>query len=93
MATFFMFGKYNADTVKDISITRTQKGIEEIKKLGGVVIAMHALLGEYDLMFCVDLPDIESAMKASVALTQLTGVSFSTCPGITIEAFDRVMTE
>ena len=91
MSTFFMFGKYTADAIKAISIERTQQGIAEIKKLGGEITAMYALLGEYDLLFCVSLPGVEDAIKASVALQKLTGISFSTCPAVTVEAFDRMM--
>jgi len=93
MATFFMFGKYSPESMKDMSIERTHRIIQEIKNLGGEMTAMHAMLGEYDLLFCVQLPDISDAMKASVALTRLTGISFSTCPAVTIETFDRVVIE
>jgi uncharacterized protein with GYD domain len=93
MATFFMFGSYTADAIKDLSIERTQLAIDEIKKLGGEMKAMHALLGEYDLLFCVELPGIDDAMKASVNLTRLTGISFTSCPAITVEAFDQIVTD
>ena len=93
MATFFMFGKYSPESIKDMSIERTNRIIQEIKSLGGEMTAMHALLGEYDLLFCVHLPDITDAMKASVALTRLTGISFTTCPGVSVETFDRIMTD
>ena len=93
MATFFMFGKYSPESIKDMSIERTNRIIQEIKNMGGEMTAMHALLGEYDLLFCVKLPDISDAMKASVALTRLTGISFATCPGVSVETFDRIMTE
>jgi len=93
MATFFMFGKYTSEAVKKIGIERTQQAINEIKKLGGEVNAMHVLLGEYDLLFCINLPGVNEAIKASVTLTQLTGISFTTCPAITVEAFDQVITE
>ncbi len=91
MATFFMFGKYSADAVRNMSIQRTQEAIEEIKRLGGSVTAMHALLGEYDLLFCVQLPTLDDAMKASISLTRLTGISFTTSPAISVEAFDRLV--
>lgn len=91
MATFFMFGNYTADAIRDLSAERTQLAVDEIKKLGGEVNAMHAILGEYDLLFCVTLPGIEEAMKASVALNRLTGISFTTCPAVSVEAFDRLM--
>lgn len=93
MATFFMFGNYTSEAIKEMSIERTQQVINEIKKLGGEVQAMHALLGEYDLLFCVKLPDVEIAIKASVALNRLTGISFTTCPAVTVEAFDQMMSE
>ncbi len=92
MATFFMFGKYTSDGMREMSVDRTQKVVEEIRKHGGQMKAMHALLGDYDLLFCVELPDVEAAMKASVALTRMTRISFSTCPAVTVETFDRLMT-
>ena len=93
MATFFMFGNYTSEAIKEMSIERTQQVVSEIKKLGGEVQAMHALLGEYDLLFCVKLPDVEIAIKASVALNRLTGISFTTCPAVTVETFDQMMSE
>lgn len=91
MATFFMFGNYTAEAVKHMSIERTQKVVEEIQKLGGQVQAMHATLGPHDLIFCVQLPDIESALRASVKLTQLTDITFTTAPAVSVEHFDRMM--
>jgi len=93
MATFFMFGRYTSEAIREISIERTQQVVAEIKKLGGKITAMHALLGEYDLLFCVSLPGIEDAIKASVALKKLTGISFSSCPAVSVEAFDQMMAE
>jgi uncharacterized protein with GYD domain len=91
MATFFMFGKYTSEAIKTISIERTQQAVAEIKKLGGEITAMHALLGEYDLLFCVSLPGIEEAIKASVALQKSTGISFSSCPAVSVETFDQLI--
>ena len=92
MATFFMFGKYTSKAIGKMSVDRTQQAVDVIKKLGGEVNAMHVLLGEYDLLFCVNLPGTDEAIKASVALTQLTGIAFTTCPAVTVETFDRLMT-
>ena len=91
MATFFMFGKYTTEAIKEISIERTQQAVAEIKKLGGEIMAMHALLGEYDLLFCVSLPSIEDAIKASVAMKKLTGITFSSCPAVSVETFDQLI--
>jgi uncharacterized protein with GYD domain len=91
MATFFMFGRYTAESIRKISAERTQTAVDEIKKMGGEVNAMHVLLGEYDLMICVKLASIEEAVKASVALARLTGIAFTTCPAIEVEVFDRII--
>jgi uncharacterized protein with GYD domain len=91
MAIFFMFGKYTPEARREISAERTQRAIETINKLGGEVNAMHALLGPYDLLLCVSLPGIDDAIKASLALSDLTGISFTTSPAVTIEAFDTLV--
>lgn len=91
MATFFMFGRYTAESIKKISAERTQQAVDEIRKMGGEVNAMHVLLGEYDLVICVKLAGIDDAVKASVALARLTGIAFTTCPAIEVETFDRLI--
>jgi len=91
MAVFFMFGKYSGEAIKGIGVKRTEKAVELIKKLGGEVKAMYALLAEQDLVLIVSLPGTEEAMKASVALAKLTGIAFTTAPAVTVEEFDRMM--
>jgi uncharacterized protein with GYD domain len=87
-----MFGKYTPESVKGISAQRTENCINIIKKSGGEVKSMYVLLGENDLVFIVDLPGINEAMKASVGLNKLTGISFSTSPAVTVEEFDKLIT-
>lgn len=91
MGTFFMFGRYTTESIQKISAERTQAAVNEIKRLGGEVNAMHVLLGQYDLMICVKLASIEDAVKASVALAKLTGIAFITCPAIEVEIFDQLV--
>ena len=92
MTTFLMFGKYSAQAIKEMSPARTQKAVALIKQLGGEVKAMYALLGETDLLLVVNLPGVESAMKASLALGKMTGIAFTTCPAVTVEEFDKLVT-
>jgi len=56
-----------------------------------VIWKVHIVLGEHDLVFTLDFPDAEKAMAASVALNQLTGISFTTSPVVEVEKFDRLM--
>ena len=93
MATFFMFGQYSSEAVKGISPKRTKTAEDVIKKFGGKIESMYALLGEKDLVFIVTIPGVEQAMKASVALSKMTGISFTTLPALPVEEFDKLMAE
>ena len=93
MATFIMCGKYSAEAIKGISAERTQQVVGVIKKFGGDVQSMYALLGEKDLIFITIFPGNEQALQTSVALAKLTGIAFTTSPAVTVEAFDKLVTE
>lgn len=93
MATFILFGKYSHDALQGISADRTNKATDLVKKFGGTVKSMYALLGERDLLFVLEFPDVGQAMKASVALSRLTGISFSTSPAVPVDEFDALMKE
>ena len=93
MSTFFMLGKYSSEALKGISAGRTDKALKIIKKFGGEAKSMYALLGDIDLVFIINFPDVEKAMQASVALNKLTGIAFTTLPAVTVEEFDKVMSK
>ena len=93
MITFFMFGKYSQESLKRISPQRTRKVYETIQRLGGRVKSAYALLGQSDLIFIVSLPDEGKATLASIELTKMTGISFSTSTAIPVEQFDQLINE
>ena len=93
MPIFMMFGKYSAEALKGISAERTVRSVDVIKKHGGKVISMYAVLGEHDLVMTLDFPDIENALAASVELNKLTGISFTTSPVVEVEKFDKLVGE
>lgn len=90
MATYVLFGKYSADSIKEISAERTQKANKLISDNGGSVLSGYALLGDTDLLIVIDFPSNKDAMKASVGLAKLLGVSFSTAPAVSLEEFDQL---
>ena len=90
MAQFLMLGKYSAEAIKGINPERTKKVTEAITQAGGKVNAMYALLGNYDLAFIVEFSGITEALKASVAITKITGIGFNTSPAISVEEFDKI---
>jgi uncharacterized protein with GYD domain len=91
MTTYYLFGTYTNEALENISAERTEKCRDVIEKYGGEIILMHALLGEYDLVFIINFPDNEAAMKASIALNKLTGISFMTSPAVTVARFDEIV--
>jgi uncharacterized protein with GYD domain len=93
MATFFLFGRYSAASLKDISAKRTQAAAATVKKYGGELKSLHALLGKHDLVLIAELPGIPEAMKCSLALSRQTGIAFTTAPAIPVEQFDKLASE
>jgi uncharacterized protein with GYD domain len=62
-----------------------------IAENGGKVLSGYALLGESDLVLIVDLPGTAEAMKTSIGLAKLLGISFTTAPAVSVEEFDTLM--
>ncbi|OHB66099.1 MAG: hypothetical protein A2V70_06960 [Planctomycetes bacterium RBG_13_63_9] len=93
MLTFMMFGKYSSRALQEMTVQRTDKAVDLIKQFGGEVQAMYATLGEHDLVLVVSLPGIDEAVKASVALTKLTGITFNTSPAVSVQDFDKLISE
>lgn len=93
MATYFMFGIYSADALEGISAGRTNDAERLITNYGGKLNAAYALMGEQDLVLIVEFPDVQHAMQASVALSKLTGISFSTSPAVEVAEFDQLVAE
>jgi uncharacterized protein with GYD domain len=91
MAKFLMLGKYSIEAIRGINPERTKKALKTIKKLGGRVESLYTLLGCYDLAAMVDFPKNADVIKASIALTRVTGIAFTTFPAMTVEEFDKIV--
>jgi uncharacterized protein with GYD domain len=90
MNTYILFGKMSVNAVRDISSARTVEATDIIKKYRGQIQAVYALLGGADVLAIIDFPGMNEAMKASVELTKLLGIAFSTSPAMTIDEFDKL---
>ena len=90
MAKFVMLGRYTQSSMGEISASRTAKAEEVIRAHGGEAIGIYALLGAFDLVFIVELPDVETAMRVSLELTRLTGIGFQTSPAVDVARFDTL---
>lgn len=90
MTTYILFGKMSVNAVKDISSIRTMNAVTIIEKCGGRIQAIYALLGGADVLAIIDFPGMNEAMKASLELTKLLGIAFTTSPAMTISDFDKL---
>jgi len=86
-----MFGKYSMEAVNKMSSKRSEKAAALVKELGGELKAGYALLGKTDLILIANFPGVNEAMKASVELAKLLGISFTTSPAMTVDEFDRLL--
>lgn len=93
MAKFYLFGRYSQSSVGQISSGRTKKALDLIAKFKGKVKSMDALLGEKDLVFVIEFPSSKEALKASLSLTKLTGITFATSEAITVDELDELASE
>ncbi len=93
MATYFLFGKYSSDATKGMSTDRTAKANKLFEKYGGEIKSIHALLGDSDLVIIATFPGTVQVMKASVAVSKLTGIAFTTSEAIPVEDFDRMISD
>jgi uncharacterized protein with GYD domain len=91
MAKFLMFGKYSPKSLKKASGERTKEAVDVVSQFKGKVEAMYATLGCNDLVVVADFPGTNEAMQASISLTKLTGIGFSTSPAVTVEEFDKLL--
>ena len=88
MSIFCMIGKYDKNSLAEVSAGRTRDAQNLIARYQGTVKSMYALLGQNDLILIVDLPSVEDAMKVSIGLTKLTGIAFATSPAMSVTDFD-----
>ena len=91
MQTFLMFGSYSIESVGKISAKRTDDSAELIAGLGGKIKGGYALLGETDIVIIAEFPGVKEAMKASVELSKMLGIAFTTAPAVTVEEFDKLI--
>ena len=91
MQTFVMLGRYSPGAVKQMSPKRTKDTEEIIARMGGKIHEMYALLGAFDLLFVIDLPSTDDAMRLSVTLSRNTDISFSTYPAVSVGKFDGML--
>ena len=93
MTLFFMFGTYTQEGVEGINAVRTKKSEKIIEGFGGRLRSVYALMGEHDIVMIVELPGVPEAVQVSIALSNETGIAFSSYPAIPVAEFDELAME
>ncbi len=88
---FVMLGRYSLKGLEGASAQRTKKANAIVEKAGGRVESIFALMGKYDLVIIADFPAVPAAMKASIDIGKLTGISFHSLPAVPVDEFDRLI--
>lgn len=91
MSLYFMFGKYSSEAVEKISKERTIEVNKIVNQFGGEIKAMYVLMGAYDLVLITGFPNMKEALQASIAITKISGISFSTLPAMPVDEFDELL--
>jgi uncharacterized protein with GYD domain len=91
MKTFLIFGKSTSSELKEISIKYRAEVVSLVAGLGGDVKSMYVMLREKYLVLILAFPEIKRAMKASMALSKLTGISFRILPAVPVDEFNEIM--
>jgi uncharacterized protein with GYD domain len=93
MKTFFLFGSYTTKALDGIDAKRTKLAEEVIHGFGGKLHSVYALLGEHDIVMIAELPDVEEALQASIALHKKTGIAVTSAPAIAVADFDKLASD
>lgn len=95
MPTFITFWKYTKEGLVDIRNTPERfKTVNDIvKALGGKVIVTYGLLGEYDVVTIMELPDEKAAASAILKICSRGRITAQTMTAIPIDDFLKITKE
>jgi hypothetical protein len=85
MGTFFIFGKASPKEFKEIGLKYGAETVRLVRNLGGDIRSMGMMLGGNNLFIILSFPGPKEALKAAIALSKMTGISFQTVPTVPID--------
>ena len=91
MRTFMILGKSTSEELKEISLKYRVEVVRLVKNFGGDVKSMYVMVKEKYLVIFFVFPGLKRAMKASIALSKLTGISFRILPVVPVDEFSKIM--
>jgi len=95
MQTYITLWKYTKEGLVDIRHTPERYKVvnEIIKSHGGKIISAYGLIGEYDVMTIVELPDEKALMSAILKISAKGRVIPKTMTAVPMDEFLRITGE
>jgi uncharacterized protein with GYD domain len=95
MPTYVILMKFTTKGAETLTESATRfEGFEDgIRKLGGKVLSAYALLGEYDVMIVVELPDEKAVMKTLIRAAARGTATSTTLTALPLKEFYGLVRE
>lgn len=95
MPTYVTLWKYTKEGLTDIKNTTDRYKVvnEIIKSHGGRVVGAYGLIGRYDVMTIVELPDEQALVSSILRICSKGRVTAETLTALPIEAFLKLTRE
>ncbi len=80
--TFFIFGKASPKELQEIGSKCRREAVRMVRNLGGDLRSMGMMLGGNSLFIILAFGGPKEAIRAAIALSKMTGISFHTVPTV-----------
>jgi uncharacterized protein with GYD domain len=93
MSIYIMLFKFTDQGIKTVkeSPARSKAGIKALEALGGKLLGLYYVMGEYDLIGIAEAPSDEAAMTHALNLGFAGSVRTTTLKAFTVEQFAEIV--
>ena len=93
MPTYVVLYKLTDQGIRNIKDApqRMEKGIKALESMGGKVIAIYSVMGEYDYVGIGEMPNDEAALTLALAMGSEGNVRTTTLKAFTKEEFAEIV--
>jgi len=93
MQTYILLMKLTEQGIKDIKNApkRMELAVQALEAMGGKMIGIYSVIGEYDYVAIGELPNDEAAMRFLLGLGALGNVRTTTLKAFTREEFSAIV--
>lgn len=95
MSTYITLWKYTKDGLMDIK--KTPKNFELAKKIiknaGGKLLSIYGLIGEYDVITIMEMPDEKTAASTILRICSTGRITSQTMTALSIDDFLKIAKE